>query len=188
MTPDWGPVGESRAWRRLRDRLTVQRVPLPDCPLYVPDGASKPLATPKWESVKSLVDGAAMQIPIEELHEPTLKWLTKMNRGWFVEELKTTMGLPSSPFPTTPKEDTNSKVTDEKEEGMSETRSNSDDEDTVCSESRYEADVNIHRRVGPKQKSLAQVNGRATTSHVQLPGVRGSGRSSHVRSGLRFEV
>ena len=131
----------------------MQRVPLPDCPLYVPDGASKPLGAPKWGSVISLVDGAAMQIPIEELHEPTVKWLTKMNRGWSVEELKTTMGLSSSPLPTTPKEDTNSKVTPEKEEGMSETRSNSDDEDAVCSESGYEVDVNIHRRVGSKKKS-----------------------------------
>ena len=62
----------------------------------------------------SLVDGAAMQIPIEELHEPTVKWLTKMNRGWSLEELRTTMGLSSSPLPTTPKEDTNSNVTLEK--------------------------------------------------------------------------
>ena len=117
------------------------------------DGASKPLAAPKWWTVISLVDGAAMQTPIEELHEPTVKWLTKMNRGWCVEELKTAMGLSSSPLATTPKEDTNSKVTPEKEEGMSETRSNSDDEDAVCSELGYEADVNIHQRVGPKKKS-----------------------------------
>ena len=81
----------------------MQRVPLPDCPLYVPDGASKPLAAPKWGSVISLADGASMQIPIEELHEPTVKWLTKMNRGWSVDELKTTMGLSWSPLPTTPK-------------------------------------------------------------------------------------
>ena len=101
----------------------------------------------------SLVDGAAMQIPIEELHQPTLKWLTKMNRGWSLEELKSTMGLSSSPLPTTPKEDTNSKVTPEKEKGMSDTRSNSDDEDAYCSESGYEADVNIHQRGGPKKKS-----------------------------------
>ena len=153
VTPDCGPVGESRGWRRLLDRLAVQRVPLPDCPLYVPDGASKPLAAPKWVSVISLVDGAAMQISIEELHEPTVKWLTKMNRGSSVEELKSTMGLSSSPLPTTPKENTNSKVTPEREEGMSDSRSKSDDEDAVCSESGYEADVNINQRVGPKKKS-----------------------------------
>ena len=96
VTPDWGPVGESRGWRRLLDRLTVQRVPLPDCPLYVPDGASKPLAASKWGSVISLVDRAAMQIPSDEPYEPTVKWLPKMNRGWSVEELKSTMRLPSS--------------------------------------------------------------------------------------------
>ena len=124
----------------------MQRVPFPDFPLYVPDGAIKPLAAPKWGSVMSLVDGAA-------LHEPTVKWLTKMNRGWSVEELKTMMGLSSSPLPTTPKEDTNSKGTTEKEEGTSDTRSNSDDEVPVCSESGNEADVNIHQRVGPKKKS-----------------------------------
>ena len=131
----------------------MQRVPLPDCPLYVPDGASKPLAASKWGSVISLVDGAAMQIPIEELHEPTVKWLRKMNPGWSVEELKTTMGLSSSPLPPTPKEGNNSKVTLEKEEGMSDTRSSSDNEDAVCTEAGYEADVNIHQRVGPKKKS-----------------------------------
>ena len=63
------------------------------------------------------------------------------------------MGLSSSPLPTTPKEDTNSKVTPEREEGPSDSRSNTDDEDAVCSESGYEADVNIHQRVGPKKKS-----------------------------------
>ena len=94
-----------------------------------------------------------MQIPIEELHDPTVKWLTKMNRGWSVEELKSTMGLSSSPLPTTQKEDTNTKVTPEKEEGISDSRSNSDDEDAVCSESGYEADVNVQERVGPKKKS-----------------------------------
>ena len=125
----------------------MQRVPLPDCPQYVPYGASKPLAATKWGTVIGLVDGAAMQIPIEELHEPTVKWLTKMNRGWSVKELKSTMDLSSSLLPTTPKEDTNSKVTPEKEEGMSDSRSNSDDEDAVCSEPRCEADVNIHQRV-----------------------------------------
>ena len=111
VTPDGGPVGETPGWRRLLDRLTVQRVPLPDCPLYVPDGASKPFAAPKWGSVISLADVAAMLIPIEQLHEPTVKWLTKMNRWWSVEELKTRMGLSLSPLPTTPNEDTNSKVT-----------------------------------------------------------------------------
>ena len=131
----------------------MQRVPLPDCLLYVPNGAGKPLAAPKWGSVISLVDGAAMQIPIEELHKPTVKWLTKKKRGWSVEELKTTMGLSSSTLPTTPKDDTISKVTPEKEEGMSDTRNNNDDENAVCSESGYEADVNIHQRVGPKKKS-----------------------------------
>ena len=161
VTPDWGPVGESRGWRRPLDRLTVQRVPLPDRPLYVPDGASKPLAAPKWGSVISLGDGAAMQIPIQELHEPTVKWLTKMNGGWCVEELKTMMGLSSSPLPTTPKEDTKSKMTPEKVEGMSETRSNSDDEDAVCSESGYEADLNIHQRVGPKKKTWHKLTGAA---------------------------
>ena len=103
VTPDWRPVGESRGCRRLLDRLTVQRVPLPDGPLYVPDGASKLLAAPKWGSVISLVDGTAMQIPIEELHERTVRWLMKMNCGWSFEELKTTMGLSSSPLPMKPK-------------------------------------------------------------------------------------
>ena len=96
-----------------------------------------------------------MQIAIEELHEPTAEWLTKMNCGWSVEELKTTMGRSSSPLPTTPKEDTNSKVTPEKEEGISDTRSNSDDEDAVCSESGYEADMNIHQRVFCNQCPLS---------------------------------
>ena len=81
-----------------------------------------------------------------------MKHLTKMNRGWSVEELKATIRMSSSPLPSTPKEDTNSKETPEKEEDVPETGSNSDDDDPVCSESGYEADVNIHRRVGPKKK------------------------------------
>ena len=153
VTADWAPVGEGRGWGRLLGQPTVQRMPLPDCPLYVPDGASKPLAAPELGSVISLVNGAAMQIPIEKLHELTVKWLMKMNRGWSVEELKAAMVLSSSPLPRTPKEHTNSKVTTEKEEDMPETRSNSDGDDAVRSELGYEADVNIHRRVGPKKKS-----------------------------------
>ena len=105
LTPDCGPVGERGGCRRLLDQPTVQRVPLPDWCLYVPDRANKPLAAPKWGSVISLVDGAAMHIPIEELHEPTVKWLTKMNRAWSVAELETTTGLSSSPLSTGPKED-----------------------------------------------------------------------------------
>ena len=135
------------------EQLTLQRVPLPDCHLYILDGASKPLAAPKWGSVIGVVEGAAMQIPIEELHHPTVKGLTKMNRGWSVEELKTKKGLSSSWLPTTPKGDTNSKVTPENEEDMPETRNNSDDDDAVCSESGYEVDVNINRRVTRKKKS-----------------------------------
>ena len=85
-----------------------------------------------------------MQIPIEELHEPPVKWLTKMNRGWSVGELKATMRMSSSALPLTPNEDTSSKETPEKEEDVSKTGSNSDDDDAVCSASGYEADVNIH--------------------------------------------
>ena len=35
-TPDWGCSGEHAYWRRMLDRMTVERMHLPDGPIYVP--------------------------------------------------------------------------------------------------------------------------------------------------------
>ena len=53
ITPDWGHTGEAAKWGPLLHRLTKMRVPLPDVPLYVPDGAKTPLPAPHWGSIGS---------------------------------------------------------------------------------------------------------------------------------------
>ena len=47
ICPDWGQTGEPAAWRPFLDRMTKVRVPIPDVPLYLPDGATSPLPAPR---------------------------------------------------------------------------------------------------------------------------------------------
>ena len=67
ITPDWGQTGEAAKWRPLLDRLTKIRVPLPDVPLYVPDGAKTPLPAARWGSVASNIDASDGSIPLSDL-------------------------------------------------------------------------------------------------------------------------
>ena len=45
---DWGEPEEAAAWRPIWDRMTKVRVPIPDVPLYLPDGATSPLPALRW--------------------------------------------------------------------------------------------------------------------------------------------
>ena len=77
-TPDWGTAD----WRELLDKVTVQRVILPDVGLYIctKDGEKKPL--PRWRSIVSLTEGS--RVILEELDPVVLQkvlYCTKRKDG-----------------------------------------------------------------------------------------------------------
>ena len=80
ICPDWGRTGEAAAWRPLLDRMTKVRVPIPDVPLYVPDGATSPLPAPRWRSIASLIDGNDCGISLDALNFQVVKFLHRVNR------------------------------------------------------------------------------------------------------------
>ena len=81
ICPDWGQTGEAAAWRPFLDRMTKVRVTIPDVPLYLPDGATSPLAAPRWGSIASLIDGNDCDISLDEPNPQVVKFLHQVNRG-----------------------------------------------------------------------------------------------------------
>ena len=78
---DWGQTGEAAAWRPFMDRMTKVRVPIPDVPLYLPDGATSPLPAPRWGSIASLIDGNDCDISLDELNPQVVKFRHRVNHG-----------------------------------------------------------------------------------------------------------
>ena len=81
ICPDWGQTGEAAAWRPFLDRMTKVRVPIPDVPLYLPDGATSPLPAPGWGSIASLIDGNDCDISLDELNLQVVKFRHRVNPG-----------------------------------------------------------------------------------------------------------
>ena len=81
ICPDWGQTGEAAAWRPFLDRMTKVRVPIPDVPLYLPDGGTSPLPAPRWGSIASLIDCNDCDILLDELNSQVVKFLHRVNRG-----------------------------------------------------------------------------------------------------------
>ena len=80
ICPDWGQTGEAAAWRPFLNRMTKVRVPIPDVPLSLPDGATSPLPAPRWGSIVSLIDGNDFDISLDELNPHLVKFLHRVNR------------------------------------------------------------------------------------------------------------
>ena len=57
------------------------RVPIPDVPLYLPDGATSPLQAPRWGSIASLIDGNDCDILLHEVNPQVVKFPHRENRG-----------------------------------------------------------------------------------------------------------
>ena len=81
ICPDWGQTGEAAAWRPFLDRMTKVRVPIPDVPLYLSDGATSPLPAPRWGSIASLIDGNDCDILLDEPNPQVVQVLHRVNRG-----------------------------------------------------------------------------------------------------------
>ena len=67
--------------------MTKVRVPIPDVPLYLPDGATSPLPAPRWGSIASLIDGNDCNISFDELNPQLVKFLHQVNRGFTLSDL-----------------------------------------------------------------------------------------------------
>ena len=61
--------------------MTKVCVPIPDVPLYLPDGATSPLPAPRWGSIASLIDGNDCDISLDELNPQVVTFLHRVNRG-----------------------------------------------------------------------------------------------------------
>ena len=87
-TPDWGSSGAGRTghWRRLLDRMTIDRVYLPDEPLYRTERTKKLLPGPQWTTMVSLIDGRLMRK--EELDPSVARMVKRMCKGWGLPELR----------------------------------------------------------------------------------------------------
>ena len=81
ICPDWGQTEEAAAWRPFLDRMTKVRVPIPDVPLYLPDGATSSLPAPRWGSIASLIDGNDCDILLDEPNPQVVNFLHCVSRG-----------------------------------------------------------------------------------------------------------
>ena len=81
ICPDWGQTREAAVRRPFFDCMTKVRVPIPDVPLYLPDGATSTLPGPRWGSIASLIDGNDCDISLAELNPQVVKLLHRVNRG-----------------------------------------------------------------------------------------------------------
>ena len=87
-TPDWGCTGHgaSGPWRRLLDRITVDRVPLPQHELFVRERDRRILPPPHWGTIVSILDGK--RIRKDELDPAVVQMVKKMNKGLGLAELR----------------------------------------------------------------------------------------------------
>ena len=67
--------------------MTKVCIPIPDVPLYLPDGATSPLPAPRWRSIASLLDGNDCDISLDELNPQMVKFLHPVNRGLIRSDL-----------------------------------------------------------------------------------------------------
>ena len=87
-TPDWGTRGVQAYWRRLLDRMTVERTELPNGPIYVPEDTQETMPGPEWGSFLSIVDGSPNPLPVSDLDQVVLKKFMAENRGLSLLDLK----------------------------------------------------------------------------------------------------
>ena len=87
-TPDWDCTGEQAYWRRMLDRITVGRVPLPDGRIYVPEDSDTAMQAPEWASFLSIFDGSLNLVPLCDVDQVLLKEVMAENRGLTLSDIK----------------------------------------------------------------------------------------------------
>ena len=85
---DWGCSGEHAYWRRMLDQMTVDRVQLPNGPIYMPEDSDTAMQAPEWASFLSIVNGSLNPVPLCDLDQVLLKEVMAENRGLTLSDLK----------------------------------------------------------------------------------------------------
>ena len=89
VTPDWGDTGDVGRWRRLLDRLTIDRVEVSTgVPIFKKDKMDIPMPPPPWTTIVSILDGKQNQIRVSELDPIIVNKLSRMNKGKGLKELQ----------------------------------------------------------------------------------------------------
>ena len=84
VTPDWPGV----YWARLLEKLAVAQVLVDKgTPLYQGDWDKKPLPSPQWNTLVTLVDSIQNRISVMELNPKLVKWIRKCSLDWGRENL-----------------------------------------------------------------------------------------------------
>ena len=66
----------------------MERVQLPDCPIYLPEESDTSMQAPEWASFLFIGDGSLNPVPICDLGQVLLKEAMAENRGVTLFDLK----------------------------------------------------------------------------------------------------
>ena len=84
VAPDWG----DSPWRQLLEKLSVSQVQVSSgLSLYKSDGSKRPLPSPSWNTLVSVLDSSLVRVPLSELDTKVVKWVQKQSRGWDLPKL-----------------------------------------------------------------------------------------------------
>ena len=88
VTPDWGSTGAGLTgqWRRMLDRMTMDRIVLPEIPTYVREKDKRQMPSPQWATMISVIDGKLMKP--SELDPATVKFVQKLCKGLTIADLR----------------------------------------------------------------------------------------------------
>ena len=67
-------------WKELLETLTILKIILPDLPMYSQDGSDEILPKPSWRTCLYLLDGDTKPVPMEELDQEEVQWVTRQKR------------------------------------------------------------------------------------------------------------
>ena len=70
------------------EKLSISQVKVPHgMLLYASDGQKKPLPSPQWDTLVSVLDSTSISIPQSELDPDIVKWVNKKCKGWDLQML-----------------------------------------------------------------------------------------------------
>ena len=75
-------------WKELLERLTISKIMLRDLPMYSQDRSEEILPKLSWRTCLYPLVGDTKPVPIEELDQEEVQWVTRQNRGWKSKDAK----------------------------------------------------------------------------------------------------
>ena len=75
-------------WRRLLEKFSVAQAKIESgSPLYKSDLCAKPLPSPHWNTLVTVIDSTIRQVERSELDPSIVKWVVKHSKGWDLSHL-----------------------------------------------------------------------------------------------------